>query len=54
VADQTVAQITDNVRIARNFFEVGLIPLNDLLKSEVELAEARQKQIRAENLVLVA
>jgi outer membrane protein TolC len=54
VADQTVAQITDNVRIAQNYFQVGLIPLNDLLKSEVELAEARQKQIRAENLVLVA
>ena len=54
VAEQTVAQITDNVRIARDFFQVGLIPLNDLLKSEVELAEARQKQVRAENLVLVA
>ena len=54
VADQTVAQITDNVRIARNFFEVGLIPLNDLLKSEVELADARQKLIRTENLVLVS
>jgi len=53
VAEQTVAQITDNVRIAENFFQVGLIPLNDLLKSEVELAEARQKQIRAENQVLV-
>ena len=54
VAEQTVAQITDNVRIARNFFEVGLIPLNDLLKSEVELSDARQKQVRAENLVLLA
>ena len=54
VAEQTVAQITDNVRIAQNFFQVGLIPLNDLLKSEVELAEARQRLVRTENLVLVA
>jgi outer membrane protein len=54
VAEQTVSQISDNVRIAQNFFQVGLIPLNDLLKSEVELAEARQKLVRAENLVLVA
>lgn len=54
VAEQSVAQITDNVRIAQNYFQVGLIPLNDLLKSEVELADARQKLIRAENLVLVS
>jgi outer membrane protein len=53
VAEQTVIQITDNVRIAQNYFQVGLIPLNDLLKSEVELADARQKLIRAENLVLL-
>ena len=54
VAEQSVAQITDNVRIAQNYFQVGLIPLNDLLKSEVELADARQKLIRAENLVLIS
>jgi outer membrane protein TolC len=53
VAEQAVIQITDNVRIAQNYFQVGLIPLNDLLKSEVELADARQKLIRAENLVLL-
>jgi outer membrane protein TolC len=54
VAEQAVIQITDNVRIAQNYFQVGLIPLNDLLKSEVELADARQKLVRAENLVLLA
>ena len=54
VAEQSVTQITDNVRIAQNYYQVGLIPLNDLLKSEVELADARQKQIRTENLVLVS
>jgi outer membrane protein len=54
VAEQTVTQISDNVRIAEDYFQVGLIPLNDLLKSQVELADARQKLIRAENLVLVS
>ncbi len=54
VAEKTVLQIADNVRIAQDYFQVGLIPLNDLLKSEVELADARQKLVRAENLVLLS
>jgi outer membrane protein TolC len=33
---------------------VGLVPLNDLLKAEVQLADARQKAIRAENAVYLA
>jgi outer membrane protein len=54
VAEQTVLQITDHVRVAKNFHEVGLIPWNDLLKSEVQLADARQNLVRAENRVLLA
>lgn len=54
VAEQTVSQITDHVRVAREFYDVGLIPLNDLLKSEVQLADARQSLIRAEHGVLLA
>jgi len=54
VAEQTVLQITDHVRVAQNFYNVGSIPLNDLLKSEVQLADARQNLIRAENSVLLA
>ena len=54
VADQTVLQITDHVRVAKNFFEVGMIPWNDLLKPEVQLADARQNLVRAENSVLLA
>ena len=54
VAEQAVIQITDHVRVAKDFYEVGLIPLNDLLKSEVQLADARQNLVRAENSVLLA
>ncbi len=54
VAEQTVLQITDHVRVAKDFYAVGLIPLNDLLKSQVQLADAQQNLVRAENSVLLA
>ncbi len=54
VAEQTVLQIADHVRVAQDFYNVGLIPLNDLLKSEVQLADARQNLVRAEHGVLLA
>lgn len=54
VAEQTVLQISDHVRVAQDFYNVGLIPLNDLLKSEVQLADARQNLIRSENSLLLA
>ena len=54
VADQTVAQITESHRIIKNYYDVGLVPLNDLLKAEVQLADAKQKSNRAENAVYLA
>jgi outer membrane protein len=54
VAEQAVLQIADHVRVAQDFYNVGLIPLNDLLKSEVQLADARQNLIKAENSLLLA
>jgi len=54
VADQTVSQIADHVRVAQDYYNVGLIPLNDLLKSEVQLADAKQNLIKAENSLLLA
>lgn len=53
VAEQSWVQITDHVRVAQQFYQVGIIPLNDLLKSEVELAGAKQNLVRAENGVLL-
>ncbi|MCX7982617.1 MAG: TolC family protein [Syntrophales bacterium] len=42
-------QLTSHHRDAESFFSVGLIPKNDLLESEVRLAEGVQNLIRAEN-----
>lgn len=54
VAQQTVEQITDHLRVAQEFYQVGIIPLNDLLKSEVQLADARQNLVRSENSLALA
>ena len=50
VAQTTVESLTQTVKVARSFFEVGMIPVNDVLKAEVELASAEQSLVRAKNL----
>jgi outer membrane protein len=49
VAQTTVESLTQTVKVARSFFEVGMIPVNDVLKAEVELANAEQSLVRAKN-----
>ena len=49
VANDEVASLTDHKRVALLNYEQGLIPRNDLLKSEVALAEAVQNRNRAES-----
>jgi outer membrane protein len=49
VAQTTVESLTQTVKVARSFFEVGMIPVNDVLKAEVELASAEQSLVRAKN-----
>ena len=49
VAQTTVESLTQTVKVARSFFEVGMIPINDVLKAEVELASAQQSHVRATN-----
>jgi outer membrane protein len=49
VAKQSVEQRTAQRDLAQNFFDVGLIPKNDLLTAEVELANGTQLLVRAEN-----
>lgn len=49
VAGQSLEQLGSHAKVARNFFEVGLIPKNDLLQSEVQLANGTQELVRAEN-----
>jgi outer membrane protein len=40
--------------MSQDFFDAGVIPKNDLLRSEVELANGRQNLVRAENGVEIA
>jgi len=54
VAKQAVEQLTSHRNDAQSFFDVGLIPKNDLLQSEVQLANGRQNLIRAENGLEIA
>ncbi|MEE9420739.1 MAG: TolC family protein [Desulfatiglandaceae bacterium] len=41
--------LASHVKVARSFYEVGMIPINDLLESEVELGNAQHDVIRALN-----
>jgi len=54
VAMQSVQQLESHRSMAQDFFDVGVIPKNDLLRAEVELANGRQNLVRAENAVETA
>jgi outer membrane protein len=54
VAEQAVKQFEAQLEVTKAFFEVGIVPKNDLLQAEVRLANAKQLLIRAENSVAVA
>ncbi|MEA2040471.1 MAG: TolC family protein [Thermodesulfobacteriota bacterium] len=49
VAKKAVESLESHVQVSRSFYKVGMIPVNDLLKSEVELANARQELVNAGN-----
>ncbi|MDF1591843.1 MAG: TolC family protein [Desulfobacterales bacterium] len=49
VAEDTVKQIESQTDVARNFYQVGMTPLNDLLQAQVELANAQQNLVIAQN-----
>ncbi|MFH1077384.1 MAG: TolC family protein [Pseudomonadota bacterium] len=49
VAEDSVTKLADHEKVAKNFYDVGITPKNDLLEAEVELANARQEQVAAEN-----
>ena len=54
VAEQTVVQIQAQKEVSENFYQVGMSPLNDLLQSQVRLANAKQALIKAQNNLEVA
>ncbi len=49
VARQSVEQLKSHRDEARHFFDVGLIPKNDLLQSEVQVANGEHNLVKAEN-----
>lgn len=49
VSKETEKQIEAQRDVANNFYEVGMSPLNDLLQAQVELANATQNVILAQN-----
>ncbi len=53
-ARQAVEMLNAHRDVAQNFYRVGLIPKNDLLQAEVELANGKQAQVRAQNALELA
>ncbi|UCF81967.1 MAG: TolC family protein, partial [Desulfobacteraceae bacterium] len=47
VAKDAVESLESHVKVARSFYKVGMIPVNDVLKAEVELANAKQNLVKA-------
>ncbi len=54
VAEQSLNDRRSHLKDAKAYFKAGLIPKNDLLQSEVELAGAEIELIRATNLTIMA
>jgi len=49
VAKSAVESLESHLGVAKNFYDVGMIPINDVLKAEVEMANAQHGLIRAQN-----
>jgi len=54
VAQQAIKQFEAQLEVTKAFFEVGIVPKNDLLQAEVRLANARQGLVKAESDLAVA
>jgi outer membrane protein len=48
VAQKDVEARESNYKVASSFYKVGMIPINELLQAEVELADSKQALVRAE------
>lgn len=54
VSQLAVKQLDAHTTVANNFYQVGMIPLNDLLKAQVELANATQNLVVVQNGLNIA
>lgn len=50
---QSVRLLQSQLKTSQDFYDVGIIPINDVLKVKVELANAQQEEVTAENSVSV-
>jgi outer membrane protein len=49
VVKSAVDSLESHLSVAKNFYDVGMIPVNDVLKAEVELGNAKHDLIKAQN-----
>lgn len=49
VARKAVASLESHVKVGQSFYDVGMIPVNELLKAEVELSNALHDLVRAQS-----
>ena len=49
VAEQQVKQFEAQLEVTKAFFDVGIVPKNDVLQAEVRLANARQQLVKVAN-----
>ncbi len=54
VAQQQVKQFEAQLQVTQAFFDVGVVPKNDVLQADVQLANAKQGLVKAENDLAVA
>ena len=54
VAVQAVQQLESQLKVSRAFYDVGIIPKNDLLQTQVQMAQARQNLTSAEVELAIA
>jgi outer membrane protein len=54
VGIQAVEQLEAHLRVAQAFYDEGIIAKNELLQTEVQMAQARQDLIRARNRIEIA
>jgi outer membrane protein len=54
VAAQAVKQFEAQLGVSTAYFDVGIVAKNDVLQAEVRLANAKQSQVNADNLLALA
>ena len=54
VANQQVKNFEAQLEVTKAFFDVGIVPKNDVLQAEVQLANAKQSLVKAANDVATA